>query len=95
MTVRRSALSLALLATTLFSGSASAFRVDYGDRTICTTFNECSEICYVNSRGYETCETVCDTVEICYDSPHEEIDDSDVVCDFDDPDFFRCIGVIR
>ena len=88
-------LFVALSLGALPAANAFAFRVDYGDQTICTEFYECTDYCYINSRGQETCETTCDTVEFCYGGLPGEIDDSDVVCDFNDPEFFRCIGVIQ
>ena len=74
---------------------ARGFTVDYGDTTVCTEFNQCNDVCYTDEYGQETCDTVCDTQTVCFPSPHETLPDSDPVCDFNDPDFFHCIGVIQ
>lgn len=92
LSVRFSAL---LLTGAVFASDALAYRVTYPDREVCVSYFECTETCTVDRYGRETCTTDCTPVEVCFGSPTEEIDDGDDECDFNDPDFFHCIGVIQ
>lgn len=78
------------LSAALAPSDAEAARVNYGDRTICVEYYECTDVCEVDRYGYESCDTVCDPVQVCYGGGPEELPDSDTVCDLDDPDFFAC-----
>lgn len=75
----------------LSAGAASATRVSYGDRPLCTYYDVCEEVCEEPDQyGQVYCSYACDSYLYCVNGGAEELPSSEEVCEFDDDGFFSC-----